>query len=559
MKLKYIFFFVLMFFILYVISCIAPFAVDDYDDNNSESSAAGSSVFSNSSSSDSASSSGNFDVVFTINSNLEVKTISDKIYGINYFDADAWSTAPYKFGRLGGNRWTAYNWENNASNAGSDWYYQNDGYLGGGDTPGEAVRGNAAFMIDSGAQVLITIPIIDYAAADKNGDGDIRNSANYLTTRLRSNQAVKGSAFSLTPDLTDGYVYQDEFINFIRNRFSNFNNISVSLDNEPDLWSDTHAETHPEAVTYDELCTRSINYAKAVKNAAPEAEVFGFVSYGFNGFINLQDASDSGANGEFIDYFLSRMNTAGTAAGKRLIDVLDLHWYSEVYVGGVRITEDAASGSAYRDARMQAPRTLWDTGCHENSWVDDWCVYGWGGSISLIPHLKTKIAYNYPGTKIAFTEYNYGGGNDISGAIAQADVLGIFGREGVYAATLWPMNEDNSFLYGAFNAFLNYDGAGARFGTAGISAATSDYAMTSVYASTAGTGKVVIIALNKTTGYRVADIQVTHSAALNTGRIFTIESTHKTPQLKGSVSGITGNRVAYTMPPLSISVIELSQ
>jgi len=107
--------------------------------------------------------------------------------------------------------------------------------------------------------------------------------------------------------------------------------------------------------------------------------------------------------------------------------------------------------------------------------------------------LKEKIASGYQGTKIAFTEYNYGGGNDISGAIAQADVLGIFGREGVYAAALWPMNEDNSFIYGAFNAFLNYDGAGAGFGTTGISAVTSDYAMSSVYASTTGSARWLLL------------------------------------------------------------------
>jgi hypothetical protein len=44
-------------------------------------------------------------------------------------------------GRIGGNRWTAYNWETNASNAGSDYLYQNDTYLGGGSAPGGAVAG----------------------------------------------------------------------------------------------------------------------------------------------------------------------------------------------------------------------------------------------------------------------------------------------------------------------------------------------------------------------------------------------------------------------------------
>ena len=42
--------------------------------------------------------------------------------------------------RIGGNRWTAYNWENNASNAGSDYCFQNDDFLSSSTTPGDAVK-----------------------------------------------------------------------------------------------------------------------------------------------------------------------------------------------------------------------------------------------------------------------------------------------------------------------------------------------------------------------------------------------------------------------------------
>jgi len=61
--------------------------------------------------------------------------ISPLIYGMNMGGPDALPKTGIPFWRIGGNRWTAYNWENNASNAGSDWYYQNDAYLGGGTTP----------------------------------------------------------------------------------------------------------------------------------------------------------------------------------------------------------------------------------------------------------------------------------------------------------------------------------------------------------------------------------------------------------------------------------------
>ena len=37
----------------------------------------------------------------------------------------------------------------------------------------------------------------------------------------------------------------------------------------------------------------------------------------------------------------------------------------------------------------------------------------------------------YPGTQIGITEYNWGAEGHINGATAQADILGIFGREGL--------------------------------------------------------------------------------------------------------------------------------
>ena len=35
------------------------------------------------------------------------------------------------------------------------------------------------------------------------------------------------------------------------------------------------------------------------------------------------------------------------------------------------------------------------------------------------------------------TEYNFGAGTHISGGLAELDVLGALGREGVYLATYW--------------------------------------------------------------------------------------------------------------------------
>jgi hypothetical protein len=57
----------------------------------------------------------------------------------------------------------------------------------------------------------------------------------------------------------------------------------------------------------------------------------------------------------------------------------------------------------------------------DESWI--------GEVVRLIPRMRAWVDAHYPGTKLAITEYNWGALNHINGALAQADVLGIFGRE----------------------------------------------------------------------------------------------------------------------------------
>ena len=66
------------------------------------------------------------------------QAISSYIYGTN----DPTVVPNATFVRLGGNRWTAYNWENNYSNAGSDYIFENDGFLSSSRSPGAAVLRN---------------------------------------------------------------------------------------------------------------------------------------------------------------------------------------------------------------------------------------------------------------------------------------------------------------------------------------------------------------------------------------------------------------------------------
>jgi hypothetical protein len=497
---------------------------------------------------------GAVDVTLTVNT-VEGAThpISPLIYGTNA-PRDLASNRQ-AIVRLGGNRWTAYNWENNASNAGSDWCFQNDGALSSSNTPAEAVRPAIQQARAAGAATIVTVPIVDYVAADKNGGCDVRNSgANYLQTRFKQNRPTKGSALSLTPNASDGVVYQDEFVNWLRTN-ANGANIVFSLDNEPDLWSHTHAEVHPNPVTYAEIVQRNIDYAKAIKDVWPTAQVAGPVNYGFYGFEALQGAPDA-AGRNFLDFYLSRMRAAETTHGKRLVDYLDLHWYPEASGGGVRVT-GADTSAAVVAARVQAPRSLYDPTYRETSWITDTSGYNYG-PIRLIPRTRDRIAANYPGTKLAFTEWNYGGGGHVSGAVASADVLGIFGREDVGMATMWELNSDERYTYAAFRAFRNYDGLGSTFGDVSVPATSSDESVATVYASRFGndTTKPVIVAINKSTSAKTAGLVITCSANLTTAKVYTITGAGGPNVVaQPNISATATNAFRYTMPPLSVSVI----
>ncbi|MBW3630837.1 MAG: PDZ domain-containing protein [Gemmatimonadetes bacterium] len=456
------------------------------------------------------------DVSFSLDAR-KTSAISPFIYGVNGYHT-TWDGADVPknltLSRSGGNRWSAYNWETNASNAGSDWYFQNDSHLGGGNVPGEAVRPRIQGALDRGAGVIVTVPMLGYVSADKNGPMGVDEAglATRLATRFRESRPRKGSAFTTTPDQNDRYVYQDEFVWWVTQTFPQGVNdpnrpIMFSLDNEPDIWHETHEQVRSKVngksgvLGYDEMVDRTLAYAGAIKSVAPTAQVFGGVVATWSGATSLgrwPNPDPTAGTSDFLNFYLKKLRAAEQTSGQRLVDVLDVHWYSEARAGGKRVNDDGAPQTPeMARARMQSPRSLWDPTYDEKSWVSE----STGGPIRLIPRLRDKIAAHYPGTKLAITEYYYGRGGDISGGIAQADVLGIFGREGVYAANLWPLANlaayggsgarAYAYAFGALKMFRDYDGNGGSFGDTGIAAATSDVEKSSVYASIDAQGRVV--------------------------------------------------------------------
>ena len=258
------------------------------------------------------------------------------------------------------------------------------------------------------------------------------------------------------------------------------------LGNEPALWNSTHRDMHPKPVTYEELWTKSRRLAVEVKAADPGAKVIGFSEWGWpNYFCSAADlaetwcsagAPDRAAHGgtPLVEWYLRKMRDYERSTGKRLIDYIDVHYYRQ---GGE--TADVT-------------RSLWDPAYTDPSWIND--------RIRLIPRMKEWVANNYPGTKLALTEYNLSvPGDPRLNALIQADTLGIFAREGVDLATRWEMGQDGDLIDDAFRIFRNYDGLGSKFGDTWVRSTSADQSRLAVYgARRSGDGRYTIVVVNKT-------------------------------------------------------------
>jgi hypothetical protein len=533
-------------------------------------------------------------IQFSLNSGQDVKSISPWIYGSN-----SSLITNRTFDRSGGNRMTGYNWETNMSNAGADYYHHSDYFLTGGQAnlpPGSAVSGMIQAAANSGRAALVTVPMAGYVSADADGTVDeteVAPSPRWRKVEAKKSTIYPGASLSLDPDKTDGYVFTDEFVNWAEDFKEPDQPVWYSLDNEPALWGETlpagwqsgienvlapssggrtHPLIHPFAPTYNEMRDKTIAHAAAIKDVNPNALVFGGVGYGYAEFNSLQGAlsgsspshpgGDQGGELHYYERLLNDVRAAEVTQGRTLMDVIDLHWYPEARGNdnngqSKRITFDNnATHPGVVAARVQAARSLWDETYEETSWITDCCS---GGPIKLLKHVQRDIADFKPGTKIAITEYNYGAGNHYSGGIAQADFLGILGREGVFAANWWDVNNGSSYVNAAFNMYVNYDGAGGQFGDTSIDADTSNIAQSAIYASVDSDdpNRMVVVAINRTASAQTTGIAVTHDRVFDHAEVYRFTDSSANITHAADIELDLLNAFQYTMPAYSVTTFVL--
>jgi fibronectin type 3 domain-containing protein len=520
------------------------------------------------------------DVTITINP-ANAKPISPYIYGLNFYFGETDPPPMATLDRDGGNRWTAYNWETNASNAGSDYLYENDDYLSSSAVPAEAVRGFIAQ--DQGANVasLVTVQMQGLVAGDESGPVSVTNPPDLsrFKTVVDKKSTVSAVPFTITPPTTDANVYMDEFVWALNQKLPGIFGTDpaqptfLDLDNEPELWNSTHLEVQgPNPVTSDNYIAKTIALTQAIKDQFPNTIIFGPVHYGFQGIYNWQGelaATPSGANW-FPDKYLQAIKTASTTYGKPLVDVYDFHWYAEDYdVNGTRILD--LTSTTLTDAQVQlivqSPRNLWDPTYTDAGNSNPWIYQELGNTpINILGRLQSKINAENPGMKISVSEYESGGQNHIAGTIAQADNLGIFGAQGVFAASFWPPNGTYSYSLAGFRAYRGFDGASATFGDTSLQSTSSNVQNVVVYASTDSTtpGRVVFVAINRSTTSQVTAI--TGQPLSGTAHLYQMTATSAQTQSTGGTAvqpisagamPVTGSTLTLTLPALSVTTIDI--
>jgi len=510
------------------------------------------------------------DVTITVDP-MTTRPISPWIYGLNFYTGINGAPPHLTLDRAGGNRWTAYNWETNASNAGSDYLYENDNYLTSSTTPAEAVRSFVAADHGLGMASVMTIQLQGLVSADENGPVDISNPPDLsrFKTVIDKKSTITPAPFTTSPDPNDANVYMDEFLWAMDQKLPGVFGANpslptfVSLDNEPELWNSTHLEVQGHnPVTSDNYIAKTIALTKALKDQFPNVMIFGPVHYGFEGIYSWQGelaATPDGANW-FPDKYLPALKSASNAYGRPLVDVYDFHWYSEATDGSTRVTNMTGSNltAAQVQAIVQSPRSLWDPTYKENSWITNDVL---GEPIKLLPRLQAKINSEFPGTKISITEYENGGDNHIAGTIAQADNLGVFGSQGVFAATLWPLG-NVPYIYAGFRAFRGFDGANANFGDTSLAATSSKIQNVALYASSDSVhpGRIVFVAINRFTSSQVTAI----NGAPLSGTATLYQMTAASAQGQNPIHPVllqqmpvSGTSLTITLPALSVTTIDV--
>jgi hypothetical protein len=495
--------------------------------------------------------------------------ISPLIYGMNFPDEPLMKELGLTVQRWGGNAATRYNWRNDTSNRASDWFFEN--VPNDNANPTALPNGSASDQFveqgrKAGIQTILTIPLIGWTPKSR------AIACGFATAKYSQQQKTDdqhGCGNGLTsdgapiagndPHDTSEPINPDFVADWLRHLVGQYGSAEkggvafYNLDNEPFLWHITQRDVHPEPVSYDELRDRTYQYAAALKAVDPSAKTLGPSEWGWTGYFFSAKDQQEGSKGQdrlahgdqpLVEWYLDQMREYEQQHGIRILDYLDQHYYPQAE--GVALSEAGDADTQAR--RLRSTRSLWDASYKDESWI--------GEPVRLLPRML-EWAQRYAGTKTALSEYNFGALESMNGALAEADVLGIFGRERLDLATLWaPPKADQPGAY-AFRMFRNYDGKGAAFGETSVAARSDDQDKLAIYAAERGDKTLTIMVINKSGEELTSAIALENADVQDSAHIYRYSAANLNGIEGGEELKVASNTLKASFPANSITLIVL--
>ncbi len=510
-------------------------------------------------------------VTITVDTNANRHPISANIYGVAFASTAQLSDLNAPLNRYGGNASSGYNWQQNASNRGFDWYFESIP-----ETSATAGELGDTFITNSragGAEPMLTIPMLDWVAKLGSNRGKLAGFSQSKYGAQTGNDAQwfpdagNGVLKSTGKDITGndpndantpaGVNFQQGWAQHLVSRWGSSANGGLRyylLDNEHSLWQVAHREVHPVGATMDEIRQKMLDYGSMVKAIDPGAVVIGPEEWGWSGyFYSGYDQQYAAANNwccypdranhggmDYVSWLLDQLHKYELQTGKRVLDVFSLHYYPQ----GGEFSDDTSS--TMQQLRNRSTRALWDTNYLDPTWIND--------KVMLIPRMKGWVNAYYPGLKIALTEYNWGAEGHINGATAQADILGILGREGVDFATRWTTPDASTPTYKAMKLYRNYDGAKSGFGDTSVSTtAPSPDNLSAFAAQRSSDGALTVMVIAKVlSGATPVTISLANFANAGTAQVWQLTSGNAIAHLADV--GFSGNSLTASVPAQSITL-----
>ena len=518
----------------------------------------------------------NAPVAVNVDAGAGKHAISPNIYGFAFGSKSDLAATNFTLNRSGGNATSTYNWQLNAANHANDWFFES--IL---DPPQQAGYDGDSFITQTrnanvGAQPMLTIPMINYLA-NLGAGGAMRWSysvAKYgAQTGVDPYQADAGNGISaatgkaivnnnpLDANTPNSPATQQAWVQHLLNTWGPAASGGLRyyiMDNEPSLWNSTHRDIHPAPLTYSEIYNAFVSYAGMVRAQDPNAVIVGPEEWSWwSMFVSsLDQTNGAGAAGSdynthnqtyYYPWLLQQLRAYQQSTGTQLLNVLSMHYYPQELSNS---DDDSAAAQAIRN---QSTRALWDPNYVDPSWFNQVGING--GKVNLIPTLKSWVNQYYPGLQTAITEYNWGDETHLNGATTQADVLGIFGREGLDMATRWTVPANPSPTYLALEIYRNYDGKLSTFGDTSVTAAVANPDTLSSFAAVrASDGALTVMVINKQQGSTPVTVNLANFASNGTAQAYQIASASQTAiTALGNVT-VAGNAIAATVPSQSITL-----